>query len=262
MTTYSQQPDGPGAMLWAVVIMTVLLGTLLFMLYGCEITFPPPPEPIQYSNGDSVVLAVRPIKNDYACAPCAVGMLIQYWDDMRWSVMNDYSDIVNDQHMEYYAYPKDNEESLLPDSSIIKNPPKNCLADFMRTSWYSRGNYYKATHIADTWSGLNDYMKWKGDNYYVDASEVCEWDDVMSSVDKGIPIVLTVEIYRPPAPAFWHSLLLIGYVKSEGAYLVYDDFGTLRKHKWNWVADQNFIDEWLVMGAFKFEIDYKNHEGL
>ena len=33
MTTYSEQPDGPGAMLWAVIITIMIIGMLLFMIY-------------------------------------------------------------------------------------------------------------------------------------------------------------------------------------------------------------------------------------
>ena len=36
MNTYSEQPDGPGALLWAVIIMATIIGMLLFMIYGCE----------------------------------------------------------------------------------------------------------------------------------------------------------------------------------------------------------------------------------
>jgi len=239
-------------------IIIALVTWVVLIIVGCEITESPPIEPIRYNDGDSVVLAVRPLKNNYACTPCAVGMLIQYWDDMRWGVMNDYNDIVSDQHMEYYAYPRDDKGPLMPDSSILENPPQNCLADFMMTSWFIRKNHYKTTCVWDIWPGLNAYMKWKGDRYYVDAADVHEWEEVMSLIDKGIPILLTVEIYRPPEPAFCHSLLMIGYVKSEGTYLAYDDYGTLRKHKWNWVSDFNFIDEWLVVGSFKFQIEHKN----
>jgi len=33
MNTYSEQPDGPGALLWAVIIMATIIGMLLFMIY-------------------------------------------------------------------------------------------------------------------------------------------------------------------------------------------------------------------------------------
>ena len=36
MNTYSEQPDGPGAMLWAVIITIMIIGALFFMIYGCE----------------------------------------------------------------------------------------------------------------------------------------------------------------------------------------------------------------------------------
>ena len=200
---------------------------LLFFLIGCEITLVSPPEPISYDDGDSVVLAVRPMNNNYACMVTALGMWLQFYDDMGYLLMDNFKDIVSDQHVTYYVMPKDTKGNLLPDSSLLENPPQNCLADFLKTSWYNEGNFHGATLSWNIVSGLQEYLKYKGDKYTLMYDWVKGYLDYIRLIDQGYPVYLSVS-----TPNNNHSILGIGYVKSDSTYLSYNSFGDLKKYKW------------------------------
>lgn len=103
----------------------------------------------------------------HGCGPTAVGMVIGYYDRKGYSFIDgdassqlfnpainqaiatggDSDDDVwsdNPQHYEDYSRPRDdNSSSVIADKSESDDAhTANCIADFMETSWSSKGNFY------------------------------------------------------------------------------------------------------------------------
>jgi len=226
----------------------------LALLIGCEIITPYypdlPPDPILYSDGDSTVLSAKSHDNDYACVVTALGIWLQFWDNQGYELMDDYEDIVSTQHKEYYAKPKDTQANLLPDSSILENPPQNCLADFMKTSWYANRCSHGMTVGWNALLGIEDYLKYKGDNYTVSYEKFKDWDSYIRVIDQGRPAYLIVGIGNGT-----HALLGVGYTKSDSSYLVYESFGgNLKKHMWN---AKTLDEDWIMIIGRDLKLKYR-----
>jgi len=229
--------------------MKTCLYIFLLFLVSCEITITDPLDPVEFNNGDSLLLNVSPLPNDYACVITTLGMWMQYWDKRYRSLMDNVSDIVNTQHVKYYAKPKDTQRHLLPDSSIIDNPPQTCLADFLRTSWYTNGCAHGATAMGMIVIGTKEYLEYKGDIYKLEHVKFKDFDSYVRALDQDRPVLLIVGTGNSV-----HAILGVGYVRSDSTYLVYDSFCSLRKHKWYSTC---LKEDWIMITAMDLQLKYK-----
>lgn len=197
---------------------------ILIFLFSCEIT---EVEPRISYYGDSVILSVPIVPMEYACAVTSIGMLMNYYD-----LVDSSGDLISEQHMKYYAYPKDEPGHLLPDSSISDNPPQNCLADFLHTSWYTEGNWYGVTEFYSTVPGIEGYLEFKGRGK-LEFWNVTSFGDYVSSINNLNPVFMVTGN---------HARLGVGYVRSDSSLLSHDSKGDIVKLNWDEVVATLGID--------------------
>jgi len=179
-----------------------------------------------------------------------MGMWLKYWDDFKYhSLMDSMGDIVSTQHVEYYAKPKDTQGNLLPDSSILEDPPQTCLADFFRTSWYTNWCSHGVTARGMIYIGLSEYLEYRKDVYKYSYIEFDDYGTYTRAIDQGRPVLLIVGTGNSA-----HAILGVGYVRSDSTYLVYDSFCSLRKHKW---YAKTLEEDWIMIKATDFQLKYK-----
>lgn len=204
-----------------------ILGLLLFFS-SCEITFIERIDPYVYNDGDSVLLSIRPALQYYGCTPTALGMILNYYD-----AVDSTGDIVSTNHINYYANPKDSRDYLLPDSSVLENPPKNCLADFIHTSWYSWNCFYQATWHYNIKYGVEQYLEYKDETRKLQQDYLVfsnlNYMAFVRGIDRGIPMYMDIvqNINNN------HAIVGIGYVFSDTSYLYYNG-GDYEVHKAKW----------------------------
>ncbi len=104
-------------------------------------------------------------------------------------------------HHNEYALPMDdiNTGLLLDNSSLLPvdgRHPNNCIADFMRTSWSSRGNLYGDTLFSDVRLGLLGYAQFRNPGGYTMTSNSVagmSWSAYWTQINAGRPVVLLVD---------------------------------------------------------------------
>jgi hypothetical protein len=205
-----------------------------------------------YKSNDSTILKVTPRLWNHGCTNTSVGMLIEYYDDLGYSLMDDLEDIVSKQHINYYAYPKDNSLKLISDSSILEIPPQNCLADFLKTSWYKNNCFYGVTLWENIIPGLENYLEFKNPYHRLEYSNVTNFDFYINTIDKGRPVFMSIRL-----PSGGHTVLGIGYNKTDSSFYCYDTWSTsIRKVEWYSMEDyfnHRFISEdtWIITGTLE-----------
>jgi len=234
------------------MIMRKISIFLFFILaiIGCSI------EPIDiiesgqflYKSNDSTILKVTPRIWNHGCTNTSVGMLIEYYKDLGYKdLMDDMNDIVSEQHINYYAYPID-KDNLQQDSSILKSPPQNCLADFMKTSWYSEGCYYAGTEFYNILPGIEKYVKSKHPWYNVEYEDTYYFEHYCKAIDEGRPVLIAV---------LWgkgsHMVLGIGYNKSDTSFYCYDTWFT-EPRKVQWTSFDPRKEDWIIRGIMDLKI--------
>lgn len=204
----------------------VLLVLIAIVANQCEITevYKQYYDYEDYYNGDSAILDLKSSPVYYACTVTALAAWLQFYKDREGL---EYGEIVNEHHIQYYAYPKDGPSALLSDSSVSNNPVQDCLADFLKTSWYSEGCYYKATDHFNTFIGLNDFLEFSKSGYYIDCSAFLTFNQYVIAIDAGRPVYIVTK-----SKDCGHSRLGIGYVKSKKTYLSLSN-GKIEEHPWN-----------------------------
>ena len=208
-----------------IISFLFLLLTTNLLLTCCEYI---EVKPYQHQEKDSVLLNVPVFNSDYGCTVVAIAMLMEYYQTKGYTLIDSEDDIISKEHMEYYAYPMDSRNMLISDSSVNKNPPQNCLADFLKTSWYSEECWYKATEHYNIIPGIRKYLEFKGGKYTLEFSSFDNYGDYMKAIDNGFPVYLAtckgLDI---------HSCLGIGYVRSDSAFITHGKDFEIVKHPWN-----------------------------
>jgi len=103
--------------------------------------------------------------------------------------------IASAEHYEDYSLPLDYAPNLLPDKSSLGGAHvSSCLADFMNTSWSSRGNYYGWSHTIDVGKSFGEYVGFISPQYGATAVDyypgVDLWSLFKQEIDLGRPAVL------------------------------------------------------------------------
>ena len=159
---------------------------------------------------EQTIISDVPAYYDYrGCGPTAAGMIIGYWDGKGYpylipgdaSIQNDNvkDAIANDQHFADYSLPIDYSHSLKKDKSYYGGAHQsNCLADFMRTSWYSQGNPYRWTLFSHIDDGIRGYVNYRAPYYKVTVKNHygsgLTWDSYCQEIDNNRPVVLLVDV--------------------------------------------------------------------
>jgi hypothetical protein len=109
------------------------------------------------------------------------------------------------------------------------NHVSNCLADFMYTSWSSKGNGYGETGVDQIAAGMARYATWRSSTYTFTANDIWvtqpQWTDFIKEIQYGRPVVLSVDSNGDGI--LDHSVAAIGYRTTNGynEYLCHDTYG-------------------------------------
>ena len=154
----------------------------------------------------------------HGCGPTALGMVIGYWDGQGFGdlVPGDASTqtaavnamIANDRgnpvcggigdHYQDYSCPIDGYPDMENDRSYFGNAHQsNCVADFMFTSFSSKGNYYGWSWLSDFPDAFINYVNMvdpqAGPEAVNHMYSAFTWEDYKAEIDAGRPPVLLVD---------------------------------------------------------------------
>jgi hypothetical protein len=216
-------------------------------------------------GGTGVLLSSVPAYYWYrGCGPTAAGMVLGYYDGLGYSNLaegdaSSYNSsakamIASSEHYNEYSKPIDNPGSgIQSDLSTLGGAHEsNCIADFMKTSWSSRSNYYGWTWFSSMDDGLEDYAAYKG---YEEARAWNEswgtftWNDLVSEIDAGRPIVLLVDTDGNGGTD--HFVTAIGYDAETSQYACYNtwDYDV----HWYSFRQMQSGNSWGIYGATFFD---------
>ncbi len=236
------------------------------------------PESSPAGPGAVVIPGVPAYLWRHGCGPTAAGMIIGYWDAQGydWLVPGDASTqtaAVNEMmasslgpgsHYTDYVQPVDHgPEPPQPDRSeepLGDEHPSDSLADFMRTSWSSRGNYYGWSWFSDFGPALEGYVnRVKPAGYSVSVENMTmfdgrlNWESYRAEIDAGRPAALLVDTDGDGYTD--HFITAIGYDDSTGVrrYAAYDTWN--RQVHWYEFRMLGKGIQWGIFGAVSFRID-------
>ena len=189
------------------------------------------------------------------CGPTALGMVIGYYDthglvdlingDASIQTEDVNNAIANDDHYNDYSLPLDSPPNLLADKSQLGDAhSSNCIADFMRTSWSSRPNYWGWSWGSDIDNAFINYSRFRNNNYaistsYKGFSTITSWDDFKTEIDNNRPVILLVDTDGNGNTD--HFVTGIGYDDADTLYAVYDTWDQ-NIHWYQWRGISNSYD--------------------
>ena len=205
------------------------------------------------------------------CGPTATGMVIGYYDlngfpdlipgDASSMTADVNNAIANDLHYNDYSLPIDVTPTLLKDKSELGGAhTSNCIADFMRTSWSSAGNYYGWSYATDVSPAFTSYVghmntKYLVTNTYVLWSNSDKWNLYKNEIDNNRPVVLLVDSDGNGTTD--HFVTGIGYDDTNSLYGIYDTWDN-NIHWYSWTGISSGVT-WGIYGFNIFHIE--NHTG-
>jgi hypothetical protein len=198
------------------------------------------------------------------CGPTAVGMVVGYYDE------NGYSDLIqgssasqtsfvndaiaNEEHYNDYSLPLDYYSTLLQDNSQLGGAhSSNCIADFMNTSWSSRGNYWGWSWSSDIDNSFINYVALMNSAYStscaaVGYSDVTAWDSYKVEIDSNRPVVFLVDSDGDGSTD--HFVTGIGYDNDTKTYGIYDTWDNdIHWFSWHAMTSGN---AWGIYNFMKF----------
>ena len=215
----------------------------------------------------------------HGCGPTAVGMVVGYWDSMKFndliagdvSVENDIaaSMIASSGHIKDYAlFPdgwevqEDSPGSLIKDASDpslqITPHGDDCIADFMHTSFYHDGCAYGQSLTAKVIDGFVEYVghvsptgKYAGTAKEITGKSL-SWSYITRQVKAQHPMAFVVDINGDHKGD--HLVTVIGYC-SIGKAKLYAFYSTFDDTIWwaNFELMQNTV-YFGIYNAFEFKI--------
>ncbi|MBN1924268.1 MAG: T9SS type A sorting domain-containing protein [Prolixibacteraceae bacterium] len=220
------------------------------------------------ATGDVLMSGVPPYYWQRGCGPTSVGMVVGYYDGLGFSdLVNgeastqtaDANDaIANDDHYNDYSLPKDYPPTLLDDKSVLGGAhTSNCIADFMNTSWRSRGLYWGWSYFSDIDNSFNEYVQYINSNYHTTTGNIYNWNSnfwtqYMNEIDNNRPVVLLVDTNGDGGTD--HFVAGIGYNNTNSTYAVYNTWD-MNVHWYSWQAIASGKN-WGIYGYTTFQIEF------
>ncbi|MFZ5980134.1 MAG: Ig-like domain-containing protein [Candidatus Zixiibacteriota bacterium] len=210
----------------------------------------------------------------HGCGPTALGMVVGYYDGHGYPELipgdafyqtvtvnaviaedNDNplcNDTVSD-HYRDYACPIDYSPELNADLSEIGGGHiDNCLADFMKTSWSSSGNYYGWSWFNDMPYAFTDYVRMQAPEVKPGATGYLfsqfSWEDFRSQIDLNRPVVLLIDTDGNTVTD--HFVTAIGYDRLGENYALFNTWDR-QVHWYQWRAIDESVS-WGIYGAVTF----------
>ena len=221
-----------------------------------------------------VIFGVPPYLWHHGCGPTALGMVIGYYDNQGYPELipgdastqtNAVNAVIADDngdtqcggdvadHYRDYACPIDYIPALDADlSETGGNHEDNCLADFMRTSRSSSGNYYGWSWFDDMPHTFTDYVNMLIPESKPGATEFLygqfSWEDFKHQIDLERPVILLVDTDGNGVTD--HFVPAVGYDRYNeyfAAYITWDS--QLHWYRWREIGESV---TWGIYGAVTF----------
>jgi len=210
----------------------------------------------------------------HGCGPTALGMVIGYYDGHGYPgliqgdaatqttavnavIANDNENTECDKsisdHYQDYACPIDYSPALNADcSETCEAHLDNCLADFMKTSQSSSGNYYGWSWFDDMPHSFTDYINMRMPESKPGATDYMftqfSWEDFKNQIDLNRPVVLLVDTDGNNVTD--HFVTAIGYDRMAERYALLNTWDN-QVHWYDWrEIDEN--TSWGIYGATTF----------
>ena len=224
-------------------------------------------------RGQVVVGGVPGYQWRHGCGPTAAGMVLGYWDGNGFSALvagsaSDQSADVNQMiasgngdntHYSDYSLPIDDEGTgRLPDESYYGGAhASHCVADYMRTSWYTEWCLYGWSYMSFVDDALRDYVAWVNAEYAT--SYTCDswneyfgtfgWNDFVAEIDAGRPMVFLVDTDGDDSTD--HFVTAIGYRDTQGyqEYACLDTWAPAGRVRWERFREMDSGVTWGIRGA-------------
>jgi len=200
------------------------------------------------------------------CGPTALGMIIGYYDLHGYSDLFSDSTIVqtnninmsiaSENHYNDYSLPIDYYPNLSQDSSVLGIPhPHNSIADFMRTSFSSCGNYWGWSWSSDVGTAFENYVHFRNPSYITNNGYVHfsnnSWNEYKIEIDNNRPVVILVDTDGDNGTD--HFVVGIGYDDVNQEFACYDTWDN-NIHWYDWNSMANGVN-FGIYGFNKFSID-------
>ncbi|MCK4340734.1 MAG: hypothetical protein KAY37_03300 [Phycisphaerae bacterium] len=186
------------------------------------------------------------------CGPTAAGMIVGYWDIHGFDALIPGSAlgqsqavddaIATDAHYEDYSLPLDSHTTgYLDDASTLGGAhDSNCIADFMKTSWCARRNYWGWSRFSDMDDSFRNYVTWVNTNYLA-AYECVSWNEMweqfcwkkyVTEINANRPMVFLVDSSGNGQRD--HYITAIGYRDVNGypEYACFDTWAPAGSLRW------------------------------
>ena len=200
------------------------------------------------------------------CGPTALGMIIGYYDLHGYYDLYDDSTllqtnnintlIASDEHYNDYSIPEDYYPNLLQDMSETGVPHQNnSIADFMKTSMSSCGNYWGWSWASDIGTAFEDYISYRNPNYITNTEYEYysnnSWDEYKIEIDNNRPVIILVDTDGDGSTD--HFVVGVGYDNSTQEFGCYDTWDS-NIHWYSWRQIGNGIN-YGIYGFNKFNIE-------
>ncbi|HPB30643.1 MAG TPA: C39 family peptidase [Candidatus Sumerlaeota bacterium] len=272
------------------LVFATAAGTLFCNEEAAQSTTGPTPPPgvgekvkgtAPLTRADKLMTGVPGYAWRHGCGPTAVGMVIGYHDGHGFpnlipgdaatqtaavdQAIASEDGPSNPQHYEDYCLPMDNSgsnPSPLPDKSAAPSGDEhisNSIADFMRTSWSSAGNYYGWSWSSDIGPSFAAYNGALGTGYsvaYVNHyfSSPAMWDVLNTEINNNRPMVFLVDTDGDGNTD--HFVTVIGYRDSGGyqEYACLDTWAPADVVRWERFRPMASGSPWGIWGGTSFSI--------
>ena len=199
------------------------------------------------------------------CGPTALGMIIGYYDLHGYYDLFSDSTIVqtnnidmsiaSDDHYNDYSLPLDYYPNLLQDNSELGAPHQhNSIADFMRTSSSSCGNYWGWSWSSDIGTAFENYVHFRNSNYITNTEYEYfsnnSWNEYKIEIDNNRPVMILVDTDGDNLTD--HFVVGIGYNDFSQEFVCYDTWD-INIHGYTWNEMANGIN-YGIYGFNKFSI--------
>ena len=184
------------------------------------------------------------------CGPTALGMIIGYYDLHGYydlfsdstivQTINIDMSIASEDHYNDYSLPLDYYPTLLQDISELGIPHQhNSIADFMRTSSSSCGNYWGWSWSSDIGTAFENYVHFRNSNYITNTEYEYfsnnSWNEYKIEIDNNRPVIILVDTDGDDLTD--HFVVGIGYDDISQEFACYDTWDSnIHWYEWNGMA--------------------------
>lgn len=238
------------------------------------------PGSVLAGGSDVTVIGVPSYIWRHGCGSTALGMVVGYWDgkgydDLYDGIATTQSDSVNQgiasegssgtpRHYEDYSLEIDN-SYIIEDRSELPagdEHTSDSIADFMYTSWSSKGNQYGWSWSNHITPAFTSYVHLRNSNYnpatteyYYSGSPTLTWSTLTTEINAGRPMVFLVDSNSDGYTD--HFVTIVGY-RLDGSTQYYGCYNTWDNTiHWERFRSMSSSYAWGIWGGYSFNLTTK-----